>query len=243
MKQKQEKSTLVAGRILAVLFFVALGWSCSTDNSLVPIPNQPGNGNVQDSTSTATTDTTSTSTSGSTTTPTSGYVTFQDAMLAEINLARTQPVKYATQRLTGEYNSGTDNGAYNDLISLSAVSALTLNDLLTTSATKYAKYMADNNVFGHTENGTPQSRAQAEGYTGSVGENIAAGSYPSYNADSDPNGAAIAFVKLLIIDTGISGVGHRKNILSSSYKVVGIGFYQNTASKFDNYLVQDFGTK
>lgn len=243
MKQKKQKNYWVAGRIMAVLFLVALGWSCSTDDSLVPLPNQPGSGSVQDSTSTATTDTTSTSSSGSTTTPTSGSVTFKDAMLAEINFVRTKPADYANQRLKSEYNSGTDNGAYNDLTSRSAVNALTLNDLLTTSATKYAKYMADNNVFGHTENGTPQSRTEAEGYTGSVGENIAAGSYPSYNAESDPTGAAIAFVKLLIIDTGISGVGHRKNILNGSYRVVGIGFYRNTASKFDNYLVQDFGTK
>jgi len=246
MKQKKQKNYWVAGRIVAVLFWVALGWSCSPDETLVPLPNQPGSGSVQDSTSTATTDTTSTSSStppDTTSTTPSGNVTFKDAMLAEINFARTKPADYANQRLKSDYNSGTDNGAYNDLTSRSAVNALALNDLLTSSATKYAKYMADHNVFGHTENGTPQSRAQAEGYTGSVGENIAAGSYPSYNAESDPNGAAIAFVKLLIIDTGISGVGHRKNILNSSYKVVGIGFYRNTASKFQNYLVQDFGTK
>ena len=243
MKQKKEKNYWGAGRIMAVLFWVALGWSCSPDDSLVPLPNRPGNGN--DSTSTATTDTTSTPTSkpDTTSTPPSGSVTFKDAMLAEINFARTKPADYANQRLKSDYDAGTDNGAYTDLTNRSAVNALSLNEKLTTSATKYAKYMADNNVFGHTQNGTPQSRAQAEGYTGSVGENIAAGSYPSYNAAADPQGAAIVFVRLLIIDKGISGVGHRKNILNGSYLVVGIGFYRNTASRYDNYVVQDFGTR
>jgi uncharacterized protein YkwD len=168
---------------------------------------------------------------------------FQQAILAEINYARTNPSGYATKRLTSYNSAGTDNGAYDELQSRTAVDALKLQSPLNTAASDYAEYLAENNILSHNAKGTPSSRASAAGYSYSVGENIAAGSLEELNANSDPSGAAIAFVLMLVIDKGVSGVGHRNNILSSSYKKLGVGFSRNTYSTYVNYLVQDFGTQ
>ncbi len=172
------------------------------------------------------------------------YTLFQKKMLEEINFARTNPVEYAEDRLKEAYKKGKDNGAYQDLKKQSAKKALQLNPLLCNAAMKYAQYMAEKGVFGHNYNGSPFDRMKKEGYSYSyAGENIACGSYPSQDGNSDPETAARNFVVLWIIDEGVAGVGHRKNILDPNYKEVGVGFFHNKNSAYVNYAVQDFGTQ
>ncbi len=167
---------------------------------------------------------------------------FRDKMLEEINLVRTSPSKYAETRLISQYNNGEDNGAYSELIGQTTLSSLTLNSELTSAADKYAMYLAENNVFGHYEDGTPSERSAREGYNNYSGENIAAGSFSYLNIGNDPETAAIEFVLMWIIDKGVAGVGHRKNILGASHKVVGIGYHFDSESHYGNYAVQDFGS-
>ncbi len=167
---------------------------------------------------------------------------FRLKMLEEINFVRTTPSDYAKSRLQSEYNTQKDNGAYEELQSQTPLKPLVLNDKLIAAADKYAELLATRNLFGHTEDGTPNERCEREGYFSYSGENIAAGSYSFYSVSKDAETAAIEFMKMWIIDEGIVGVGHRKNMLSSYHKSVGIGFHFDSSSSYHNYTVQDFGS-
>jgi uncharacterized protein YkwD len=171
------------------------------------------------------------------------YSKYQNAVLAEVNLARTSPLDYIGKRLSVEVNKHSDNGAGADLKKLKPLEPLSLNPLLTKSAQEYADFLAAQNRFGHNEKGTPVSRIAAAGYIYStLGENIACGNFPDQNAEQTPEAAAVSFVKQWIIDRGVAGVGHRKNILSSRFTEMGIGFGRNIRSTYGNYTVQDFGS-
>lgn len=165
---------------------------------------------------------------------------FRKKTLEEINFVRTNPSGYAEARLKSYYAKGLDNGAYNDIKSKSPVGKLELQSQLCSAASKYAKYLADHNVFGHEENGTPPQRCAAEGYHYFSGENIAAANH--LNAETDPENAAIEFLIWLIIDPGVPDLGHRKNIMLSKHRKLGVGFARNPSSKVVNFTVQDFGS-
>jgi uncharacterized protein YkwD len=171
----------------------------------------------------------------------SDFTLFQESILDEINYIRTDPSGYAEIRLKSYNDSGTDNGAYTDIRSRSAEEPLELQDQLCSAASKYAQYLAENNVFGHYENGDPAERCEAEGYDYYSGENIGAGSYNYYNAENDPVTAAEAFIVMWVIDMNVVGVGHRENIMSSTHKKLGAGFFRDTDSTYENYAVLDFG--
>jgi len=167
---------------------------------------------------------------------------FQQSMLDEINLARTNPALYAEQRLKSDKGNSTDNGSYDYLVNLTPVGSISFCNCLNESAINYAQYLSEKNVMGHNEDGTPLKRAMSEGFVGtSVGENIAAASGDSFNSTIDPKSAAVGFVRIMIIDAGVDDLGHRLTILNSKYKTVGIGFSHNSASTYVNYNVQDFG--
>ncbi len=167
---------------------------------------------------------------------------FQQSMLDEINLARTNPAEYAELRLKADMNNSADNGSYLYLKNLSPLGALSFSNPLNVSASNYASFLAEKNLMGHNEDGTPLKRAIIVGFTGSsIGENIAASSGDSFNSVLNPKEAAIDFVRIMIIDEGVSDLGHRMTMLNSKYKTIGIGFKRNTASTYVNYNVQDYG--
>ena len=166
----------------------------------------------------------------------------QQYMFDEINFARTKPAEYADLRLKAFKDKSTDNVSYQYLKNLAHVGAVSFSNELNQAASKYAVFLADNNLIGHDANGTPLSRSIKEGYSGvSLGENIAASSDNTYNANLNAQSAAIGFVELLIIDDGVTDLAHRLILLNSKYNLVGIGFGRNTASTYVNYIVQDFG--
>jgi len=167
---------------------------------------------------------------------------FQQFMLDEINLARTNPGLYADLRLKSDRDNASDNGSYDYLASLTPQALLTFSNSLNVAASNYAQFLAEKNVMGHEENGTPLKRAIMVGFDGStIGENIAASVYDSYNSILNPQGAAINFIRLMIIDNGVSDLGHRTTMLNCKYKTVGIGYNRNPTSTYINYNVQDFG--
>ena len=174
---------------------------------------------------------------------TQGISIFQQSMLEEINLARTNPSGYADLRLKTVMQDSTDNGSYLYLKGLTPLTSLTFNNSLNISASAYALYLAENNLMGHNLDGTPLKRAITEGFAGSsVGENIAASTCDSYNSITDSQTAAINFVQIMIIDKGIADLGHRLTLFNTSYTVVGIGYSRNLSSTFVNYNVQDYGS-
>ena len=89
----------------------------------------------------------------------------------------------------------------------------------------------------------PQQRADAQGYQGNVGENIAfRGSTLAQNQAVE---AALEH-RDLFVDAGIAGRGHRTNMLNDSYKEVGTGlnsgqFTQNGNTFNSVMLTEDFG--
>jgi uncharacterized protein YkwD len=89
--------------------------------------------------------------------------------------------------------------------------------------------MARNDYFDHTDslNRSFSRRISAFGYTGATrGENIAAGT----------NGTATAMFNLWK-----SSAAHKKNMLSASFKVIGIGRAFNASSMLGWYWTTDFG--
>lgn len=90
--------------------------------------------------------------------------------------------------------------------------------------------MARNSYFGHTDSlkRTFSKRISAFGYSGTIrGENIAAGT----------NGTATAMFNLWK-----RSAGHRKNMLSPSYKAIGIGRVYAPNTMLGSYWTTDFGS-
>jgi uncharacterized protein YkwD len=173
---------------------------------------------------------------------TEGITSFQKYMLDEINFARVNPSGYAESRLKVNRDSSSDNGSYGYLKNLTPVGSVGFNTSLNLSASDYAVLLAEKALAEHNADETPLRRAIRAGFEGtSTGENIAIASASSFNAILNPRSAAIDFVRILIIDDGVSGFGHRLILLSSKYKTVGIGFTQNNTIPLLNYVVQDFG--
>lgn len=104
---------------------------------------------------------------------------------------------------------------------------LTLDDRLRCAARKHSKDMGVKKFFSHTgSNGsTPWQRIKSAGYTYTqAAENIAAG----YSTPS------------AVVTGWMNSSGHCKNIMKSSLKHLGVGYYEGTAG-YKKYWTQDFG--
>lgn len=109
----------------------------------------------------------------------------------------------------------------NDERAKNGLSLLELDDNLMKSAQEHAEDMYNNDYFSHTslDEKTLSDRILKYGEEFSyMGENIAKGQ----NSSKD------------VIEAWMSSQGHRKNILNSNYKKLGIGYC-------NNYWVQNFG--
>ncbi|MBC7782853.1 MAG: hypothetical protein H7144_03355 [Burkholderiales bacterium] len=185
------------------------------------------------------------------------YPTADEQYMVELlNRARANPVAEA-QSFNG-YNDGrgnTYNGDLNEGLSSEAISSaskqpLAINPFLTDAARTHSQWMVDNDTFSHTGAGGSSigSREEAAGYSGAStwGENIAANwGYPQPPV---PTETVSDQHRSLFTDMSIPGRGHRTNLLSNSFKEVGVGVatglwpmqgynYQALAT------TQDFGTK
>lgn len=100
---------------------------------------------------------------------------------------------------------------------------LSVDRRLATAAQAHSDDMAAHDYFSHTSrNGaTAQDRAEAAGFSGLVGENIAAG-------QRTPQDVMAAWM---------GSAGHRANILNCGYTVIGVGLNQDGW-----YWTQMFGT-
>jgi uncharacterized protein YkwD len=109
------------------------------------------------------------------------------------------------------------------------VPALTLDTRLRCSARKHSRDMAVNNFFSHTgSNGwTPWQRITAAGYAyRAASENIAAG-------QTTPSG---------VVNSWMTSSGHCNNIMSSSVRHLGVGYYFRSGSPYGHYWTQNFGS-
>ena len=149
------------------------------------------------------------------------------------NLARLNGAKF-----WAEYGSNAKgSNAYvssleSDLKAVKDLPMLVPEKSLMEAAAYHAKDMSNNNFFDHTSSdGTSFGNRVYSFYGGNaIAENISAGM-----------GTAIGVVMQLLVDDGLSSLGHRKNILGTKY--VAIGVKTTTHRQWRTVTVQDFGDK
>ncbi|WP_051325472.1 CAP domain-containing protein [Glycomyces tenuis] len=105
--------------------------------------------------------------------------------------------------------------------------AVESNATLDTTARLHAEDMGNNDYFSHTslDGRSPSDRAAEQGYSGGVGENIAAG-----HRDVSE-----------VMEAWMNSEGHRANILNCDYDVIGVGVAEVEGSAYTMYWVQNFG--
>jgi hypothetical protein len=142
------------------------------------------------------------------------------------NYARTDPQGFAQEFLYDAHQSGSDNGAYDDLMARQPVPALELSPGLFAAARAHSRDMDENcqNLQHDSCDGTSWSDRIRSYYDGgTIAENAAWG-YPT----------GLDVVLGWIIDHNVPSLGHRINLLSGSYTHMGIG-------KAGSFWTQDFG--
>ena len=170
----------------------------------------------------------------------------EQLMLELINRARMNPDAEADR-----YNISLNEGvSSSDRISSSPKEVLAGNDKLGTAASSHSKWMLRNDKFAHVETkGTPDfyeetftKRITKAGYTYLTGgENIA---YIAAGGSLDLTKTIFDMHRNFFVDAGISGRGHRVNILGEGYREVGIGHEAGTYNGMNASMVTtDFGTR
>jgi len=175
----------------------------------------------------------------------------EQLMLELINRARMDPAGEA-KRFHIALNEGVASG---DRISSAPKQVLAGRDTLAAAADDHSSWMLGNDIFSHFEtSGTegftginPGDRATHAGYaSANVGENI------SFRGISGSISAAMQTKMIirqhadLFVDEGVSGRGHRLNILDGDYREVGIGqqigkFTSSDGAFNSSMVTQDYG--
>ncbi|KAH8058315.1 hypothetical protein JL722_6173 [Aureococcus anophagefferens] len=154
---------------------------------------------------------------------------FRAELCAEHNLARAKPLEYAETR----------EGAapVEDLLQALAAhepcGALTLEAGLSGAAQRHAADLGYSGGMDHggTDGSTVQTRIEAYGeWWGSCGENISLGFSGARN-----------IVLWLLVDDGVPGRGHRKNILDAKFNVMGCSELREHV-KLRQCIVFDYAT-
>lgn len=153
---------------------------------------------------------------------------FEKAVLAEMNFARTQPFDYAQYlrrraRVGDEYEALTAPGPSDEADLSEAIEfmehqrplpALRADERLAKAALDHVRAQGGVGTVGHGEaDGTTfESRLHREGvWAGIAGENISYGRETSRGV-----------ITQLIIDSGVRGRGHRVNIFDHAFEVAGV---------------------
>ena len=158
---------------------------------------------------------------------------FEQYMLERMNFARANPL-LEIERLAGEpwgddgnAMAGLNEGLPTGTISSDPKQPLAFNLNLIDAASDYSDTLLANGAFGHNFGGTDiGSRIQSAGYSfvpsAGAGENLAVTAssirLPITRVEVDEHHG-----KLLFIDGGVSGRGHRKNIMNPAWREVGVG--------------------
>lgn len=157
-------------------------------------------------------------------------------VLEEINLARTCPHQYAqllAERMDGA-RSATSRRSVAETVSFlqkqKPLPPLDFSDGLMLGAQRHVNDQGPRGTIGHTgsDHSHPSDRIAKFGHwVGSAGENISYGY-------SD----AKKVVATLIVDQGVSGKGHRKNIFSADFGVAGVAAGHH--ARYGSMCVIDF---
>jgi hypothetical protein len=149
-------------------------------------------------------------------------------MIQIINRARANPTAEVNRYPASAYTTGVadlNEGLPAGTISSAPKAPLAVNTALTTVAENYTQTLLANNAFTHTYNGNdPGSRITAAGYSWSTyGENLGSAIDTTVTqADMD------SIEGQLFVDNGTDGRGHRVNLMTASFREVGIGAAQQS---------------
>lgn len=153
-------------------------------------------------------------------------------VLSEINLARTLPAAYA--EVVAQHSAGIEPRAVQEAIAFlrraRPLQPLRFSEEMSAGALLHVIRQGQDGTLGHT--GSDRSRpwdrlAEFGEWSGAVGENIHYG-----NAD------ARQVVVALIVDAGVRGRGHRKNIFTAAFNVAGVA--RGPHRRFGSMCVIDF---
>ncbi len=152
--------------------------------------------------------------------PLSAFATdIADQVIAEMNLARTAPQQYAqivanqTAGFRGKEGNGATREAVRFLEKASPLAPLAQSEGIRSSALSHVLEMGPVGGRGHVSHGGAQPwdrMARFGQWVGRAGENISYGKH-------DARGIVIQ----LIVDDGVRGRGHRKNIFNREFRVAG----------------------
>lgn len=147
--------------------------------------------------------------------PSAFALSLDDAVLAEMNYARAHPDAYARE-LRRDPDAGGDPAAVEEAIDFlerqPPLAPLEGDRRIAAAAREHSRAQAVSGAVGHGAAGGLGRRLQQNGvWAGLSAENISYG-----------NGAATGVIRQLIIDSGVPGRGHRRNIFSASYQLAGV---------------------
>jgi len=174
--------------------------------------------------------------------PIQGYPSWRErSLLVLTNAVRMAPLDWRTRYGTDFSPSLASAGV---LDAYPAVGPVRWNAGLNRSARAHSEDMARTPCWGHDScDGTSWSARIRAFYSlpGGIGENIAAG----YPGPTDPRYA----MNMWLCDEsgsaccadGASCDGHRRNIMSASWRALGTGYGYAASSPYQNYWTQDFG--
>lgn len=138
-----------------------------------------------------------------------------DAVLDELNFARARPAEYA-EELRRDLHAADDPAAVEEAIDFlerqASLPPLEADPRIAAAARQHAQAQGPRGSVGHGAAGGLGQRLRNQGvWAGLSAENI------SYGYD-DPRD----IVRQLIIDSGVPGRGHRRNIFATSYRLAGV---------------------
>lgn len=177
-------------------------------------------------------------------TPTTTMSPEEQLMLELINRARANPTAEAAR-----YGINLNEGLAAGTISTAAKQPLAPNQLLLNSVQGHLNYLLSNRLpLSHTGAGgsDPFERMIAAGYSyTNAGENLA---FIQQGGSLDLAATVVRMHELLFVDAGISGRGHRTNLLQPAFKEAGSGlvagsFPLNGFPATAVYSGQDFGAR
>lgn len=150
-----------------------------------------------------------------------------EEVFAEINHARTNPRAYAEiVAATGSRDTSALREAVAFLRGSRPIEPLYWSDAMSAGAVLHVRAQGPSGGVGHR--GQPRKRLEKFGVVKHcAGENIYYG-----------RGNAREIVVALIIDSGVRGRGHRKNLFSRDYSVIGIA--DGRHARFGGMCVMDF---
>ena len=159
-------------------------------------------------------------------------------MLELVNWARLNPTDAAF-----EYGIDLNEGLPAQTISPDPKQPLAMNAKLLDAAWFHIHDMFTNQFFAHTGSAgdSPWDRITDAGYNYSLaGENIA---WKGSTGTLDGTQTVFDLERNLFVDEGITGRGHRRNILNPNFREIGIGIGSGTFQGYNAYVVtQDFGS-